>query len=328
MKRILRTIIVLLIVGIGGIFVYLKFVLPDVDKSPDIKITVTPERVQHGRYLAMHVAACMDCHSKRDWSSFAAPPVSGTLGEGGEYFGPEMGFPGKFYSKNITPANLKDWTDGEIFRAITSGVDKDGKALFPVMPYLNYGKLDKEDIYDIIAFIRSLPPIVRETPESKASFPMNFIINTIPSKPQFATKPDRSDSVQYGAYLVNMAGCRDCHTKVEKGQLIMEQAFAGGRDFKMPRGTVYSANISPDKENGIGKWTEDEFISRFKNYLDPVSYGKLRPGQVNTVMPWAMFAGMDTSDLRSIYLYLQTVKPMKNKVVHFVANTDETTALK
>lgn len=77
--------------------------------------------------------------------------------KGGEFFGPDLGFPGEFYSRNLTPANLRGWTDGEIFRAITAGVNKEGEALFPVMPYRNYSKMDKEDIYDIIAYLRTLP---------------------------------------------------------------------------------------------------------------------------------------------------------------------------
>jgi len=83
MKKIIIGFIILLVIvaGIGG---YLKFALPAVGAAPDLKITATPERIRHGKYLALHVAACMDCHSTRDWSSFAAPPVAGTLGAGGE----------------------------------------------------------------------------------------------------------------------------------------------------------------------------------------------------------------------------------------------------
>lgn len=62
-----------------------------------------------------------------------------------------MDFPGKFISDNITPAKLNSWTHGEIFRAITTGVSKDGKPLFDVMSYHYYGKLDEDDIKAIIA---------------------------------------------------------------------------------------------------------------------------------------------------------------------------------
>lgn len=320
MKKIILTVILILVIILAGIASYVKFALPKVGAPEDLHIAITPEKVQHGEYLANHVTLCMDCHSTRDWSKFSGPMIAGTNGKGGEKFDEKMGFPGVFYSKNITPANIKDWTDGEIFRAITTGVDKDGNALFPVMPYHYYGKMDKEDIYDIIAYIRSLPPIENKTPDHVVNFPMNFILNTIPVKASLAQKPPKSDTLKYGAYLTSAAACMECHTQVDKGQVIPSLAFSGGRMFEMPNGKVYSANITPDKGTGLGGWTADEFVTRFKSYSNPANVPALAPGQVNTIMPWEMFAGMDTSDLRSIYAYLQTVKPIKNNVAHFVEN--------
>ncbi|MEO8962030.1 MAG: cytochrome C, partial [Ginsengibacter sp.] len=290
MKKILLTILVLLIVVIGGLASYVKFGLPDVGAAPDLHVTATPERVQHGNYLANHVTLCMDCHSTRDWKRFSGPMIPGTNGKGGEFFNKDMGFPGEFYSKNITPANLKDWTDGEIFRAITTGVDKWGNGLFPVMPYHNYGKMDKEDIYDIIAYIRSLPPITNKTPDHRVDFPMNFILNTIPAKASFTEEPPKSDTLKYGAYLTNAAACMECHTPVNKGQVIPDMAFSGGRVFKMPNGEVHSANITPDKVSGIGNWTAEEFVARFKVFADTANTPIIASGEVNTIMPWEMFA--------------------------------------
>ncbi len=323
MKKILLTVLILVIVVIAGVASYVKLALPDVGDAPDLHIAITPERVQHGDYLANHVSLCMDCHSTRDWKRFSGPLVTGTNGKGGEFFNEDMGFPGKFYAKNITPANIKDWTDGEIFRTITTGVDKWGNALFPVMPYHYYGKMDKEDIYDIIAYIRSLPPIENATPDREVDFPMNFIVNTIPSKAALVEKPSKSDTIKYGAYLTNAAACMECHTPVKKGQIIPELAFSGGRVFKMPNGEVHSANISPDKVSGIGNWTAEQFVTRFKTFTDPANTPLLGTDEINTIMPWAMLGGMDTSDLRSIFAYLQTVKPSSNKVEHFVKVTAE-----
>ncbi|HEV2832222.1 MAG TPA: c-type cytochrome [Hanamia sp.] len=319
MKKTVFFILILLVAVIAGAASYVKFIMPNVDDAPDLHIAITPERVQHGNYLANHVTLCMDCHSTRDWKKFAGPMVEGTQGKGGEFFGKEMGFPGTFYSKNLTPFNLKDWTDGEIFRAITTGVNKSGDALFPVMPYSYYGKMDKEDVYDIIAYIRTLAPIENKNPDHQIDFPMNFIVNTIPVNAQLVQKPSRSDTVKYGAYLVNQAACMECHTQVEKGQVIPEFAFSGGRVFSMPNGEVHSANITPDKVTGIGNWTAEAFVARFKLYSDPSASREMGPGEVNTIMPWSMFAGMDTSDLRSIYAYLKTLKPINNPVTHFVA---------
>lgn len=317
MKKILLISLLIIVVAIAGFAGYLKFALPDVEPSPDITVTVTPERIARGEYLANHVTVCMDCHSTRDWSRFTGPLLPGTLGKGGEYFGREMGFPGDFYSKNITPQNLGNWTDGEIYRTITTGVDKNGAALFPVMPYIHYGKMDKEDVYDIIAYLRQLPAINSSTPQSIADFPMNFIINTIPVNAVPMERPAKTNLVKYGEYITTIAACIECHTPVKKGQLIPELAYAGGREFQMPNGMLRSANITPDAETGLGNWTEDVFIARFKAYSDSSNVAKLAASQVNTIMPWSMYAGMDTTDLKAIYAYLKTIKPIKNKVEHF-----------
>lgn len=64
-----------------------------------LTIKITPERVQRGEYLANHVAVCMDCHSRRDYSKFAGPMIAGTQGAGGEVFDHKMGLPALFMGK-------------------------------------------------------------------------------------------------------------------------------------------------------------------------------------------------------------------------------------
>lgn len=318
MKKILLTIGIFLIIVVAATGSYLKFGMPDVGNPENLTIKITPERVKRGEYLANHVSACMDCHSKRDWSTYSGPVTEGSFGMGGEKFDEALGVPGTVYSPNITPSGIGHWTDGELFRAITTGVKNNGQALFPLMPYHFYGRMDKEDIYDIIAYIRTLKPIENNTPVRKLNFPANFIVNTIPVRANFQKKPEKSDTVSYGGYLVNAAGCIDCHTPAKKGELILEKSFAGGRDFNLPFGTLYSANITPDVTTGIGSWTPEEFVSRFKTFANPADLYLVTDKDVNTVMPWTFFAGMDTSDLRSIYAYMQTIEPKKNKVIHFV----------
>lgn len=317
MKKALIIVFGLLIVSAVGMAAYLKYELPKVPLLTDINVNITPERIERGEYLANHVTLCMDCHSTRDWSKFSGPLVSGSLGKGGEYFDEKMGLPGKFYSKNITPYNLTHWTDAEIFRVITSGENKDGQAMFPLMPYLYYGKMDKEDIYDIIAYIRSIKPIKNTTPEHTLDFPMNFIVNTIPQEAYLSVKPVKSDTIAYGAYLTNASACMECHTQVKRGQVIPELAFAGGREFMGPNGASISANITPDMESGIGKWSAADFVERFKAYENLDSLPQMDQKDINTIMPWNMLAGMKESDLIAIYKYLHSLKPIENKVAHY-----------
>jgi mono/diheme cytochrome c family protein len=322
MKKFLRItllIFAVLLLVIAGLLTYVKTALPDVGPAPELSIERTPERIKRGEYLANAVAACMDCHSTRDWSKFAGPLLPGTLGAGGETFDQTFGFPGAFYSKNITPYGLNSWTDGEILRAITSGVSKNGEALFPVMPHPAYGKLDKEDIYSIIAYLRTIPSVTKEVPASKPDFPMNFILNTIPKPAAFTTRPDTMDRVKYGEYLFTASACKECHTKQDKGQPVEGMELAGGFEFKMPSGgMVRSSNITPDKETGIGSWSEEGFVKRFRSYADSTYQpATVAQGNFNTVMPWMMYGKMKEQDLAAIYAYLKTVKPIKNEVKRF-----------
>jgi len=319
LKRILLVLLVLIIVLVGGLLAYVNIALPKVSKAPDIYIEVTPERVSRGEYLANNVAACIDCHSVRDHSKFAGPIKSGTFAAGGERFDQTMGLPGLYTSKNLTPSHLGKWTDGEIFRAITAGVNKDGGALFPIMPYPNYAQMDKEDIYAIIAYLRSLDPIDNDIPESKSDFPMSLIIKTIPKDPELSTRPEKSDIIAYGEYLTTMASCIDCHTPAEKGQYNMDMYMAGGMEVKYPSGgTLRSANITPHVETGIGSWTLDQFIHRFKSYEDSAyNSPQVEPNTFNTIMPWLMYSGMTEEDLSAIYAYIKTLKPVENRIERF-----------
>jgi len=99
--------------------------------------------------------------------------------------------------------------------------------------------------------------------------------------------------------------------------------FAGGHSFEVNNhGISRSVNITPDPETGIGKWTKEEFISRFQRFRSPDAARIAVPkGKPNTVMPWTLFAGMTDEDLGAIYDYLQTVPPIKHKVEKFATKS-------
>lgn len=305
---------VILLVFAGGLF--LKYKLPNIPPAEDLKIDITEERKERGEYLAHHVAVCIDCHSQRDWSTFSAPLVIGSEGAGGEVFDQNMGFPGFITAKNITPYALGSWTDGEIYRAITAGVNKEGEALFPVMAYHKFAEMDKEDIYSVIAYLRSMPAIKNENiPETVLDFPVNILVNLEPKVLQHKTIPNKSDSVSYGGYLINAAGCVDCHSTVSKGKIIKGTEYSGGMEFKQPNGVLTTPNITMDKETGIGLWTKEIFVSKFKMYADSLyEIPKIKSGELNSPMPWVMYSGMTKEDLGAIYDYLNSLKPINNKI--------------
>ncbi|GAA4399970.1 cytochrome c [Nibrella viscosa] len=303
---------------LGGV-AYVKLMLPDVGPAPEMKIQADAAQIERGKYLAHHVALCIDCHSERDYNRLGAPLVVNSYGRGGEAFGRDMGFPGDIYAPNLTPAHLGNWTDGEIYRAITTGVSKDGRALFPLMPYQRFAQMAPDDIKAIIAYLRTLPPIQNQVKATELDFPVNFIVNTIPAKTEGGKRPDPANSVEYGKYLVTFASCIECHTQADdQGQLIAGMEFAGGREFPLPTGTVRTANITPAK-TGLATWTKGQFIHKFKSHGDGYEAPAVNEGEFNTIMPWTMFAGMTEQDLGAIYDYLRTLKPIENKVEKFTA---------
>ena len=318
-KPVLYILVILgvLVLILTGFISYIKFGLPNVDPAPDISIELTEEKIERGRYLANHVMLCMDCHAVRDFSYFAAPPNPNSLGAGGERFSREMGLPGEFITPNITPYALGDWTDGEIFRAIVSGVSKDGTALFPLMPYPHYSTIDEEDVHAVIAYLRSLEPIETQHPARELDFPVSLLVNTMPVNPQLSPRPSVESPIDYGRYLVTAGACADCHTRMERGQFV-GKPFAGGNEYPMPGGSVVrAANITPH-EAGIGNWTKEQFVQRFKAYSkERYTQRKVEPGQFQTIMPWLMYAEMEREDLEAIYEYLKTLEPADNAVVLF-----------
>lgn len=312
---IIGVVLLLIFTGIG----YIKMALPNVGDAPDLKVEISPERVERGKYLANCVTVCMDCHSTRDWSQFAGPLVAGTEGIGGERFDRTMGFPGIFYSKNITPTGIGSWTDGEVYRAITAGVDKNNEPLFPVMPYHYYGKMADEDIYSIIAYVRSLPAKESSIPAREMDFPIDLIMRTMPLKGTPSILPEPSDTKAYGQYLVNASGCRECHSKVDdKGQVLPGFEFGGGRAFEMPGGTLTTPNIT-SHATGLGYWSQQQFVAKFKAYQDStyqspkIDFMK----EYNSIMPWMMYSNMKESDLAAIYEYLKTLKPIDNETTNW-----------
>jgi mono/diheme cytochrome c family protein len=318
MKKALKVVGIILVVAVGGLAVFVATFKPRQRAAATETIERTPERVEHGRYLVESVLGCMDCHSRRDMSRFGGP-LAGPAGAGGECLGPEAGAPGRICAPNITPdseTGLGAWSDGEILRAIREGVDRQGQALFPMMPYTEYAALSDEDARAVVAYLRSLPPVKNAVPDSELGFPVSFFIKMAPQPLAGPVpEPDRADRVAYGKYLARVGGCQFCHTPIDdKHRPLAGQEFSGGHDFKLPGGAVVrSANITPHA-TGLGGRDEEAFVGMFKAFALPeADLPRVALGQ-NTAMPWLSLAHMTEPDLRAIYAYLRTVKPIDRVV--------------
>ncbi|MBA3698956.1 MAG: cytochrome C [Planctomycetes bacterium] len=318
-KWLLITLIILLILILlpVGALTFVVLTKPDVGPAPTLTVSATPELVERGRYLFNHQAACVACHTPWDTSKYSFPSIAGKDGAGGPTFGAESGVPGMIHAPNVTPAALKEWSDGEILRALVSGVNKRGDALFPLMPYGHYAKLATPDLHAIIAYMRTLRAVEGTTPPRELKFPMNIIVRLIPKAAEPPAQAPKPDAAEYPAYVVNSAACLHCHSPSNHGKVKPGNEFSGGVVFPMPDGSVVrSSNLTPDDETGLGKWTKDAFIARFHAGVEQAKL-PVQPGHSNTPMPWASYGGMTDADLGAIYDHLRALPKVSNKVERF-----------
>lgn len=283
----------------------------------DRRFERTAERKERGRYLTESVIGCFDCHSEKDWKTTGAPPVAGRTGAGRSW---EVDGLPWLAAPNITPdeeTGAGTWTDDQLARAIREGIGHDGRALFPVMPYMSYRELSDEDLASVVVYLRSLPPVRNALPPSRIPFPLNRSIQSLP-QPLTEAVPshDATNAVRHGAYLVKMGGCIDCHTPQDEGQPVPGLEFAGGYKLKYPGGEITSPNITPHP-TGIGYYDEQLFLETMRT-------GHVRARSLNSVMPWIVYRGMTDEDLKAIFAYLRTLKPVN----HALDNTEPPTACK
>ena len=148
MKKILLAIAGVAVLGAGGALAYLTLRQPASAPPRAGSVPMTPERIARGKYLFENLADCGGCHSAHDETRFGRPVLPGGTARG-FVFPASMGLPGVVTAPNLTPdkeTGLGLWTDGEKIRAIREGISKDGRGLFPMMPYETYREMSDEDV--------------------------------------------------------------------------------------------------------------------------------------------------------------------------------------
>lgn len=311
-KKVLIGLLALVTLAVLGVVTKFYVMLPKARAAQNMTAPNTPQAIERGRYLANHVAVCTGCHSKVDEAKPGEPVVDGHLGEGRVF--PEIpGFPGVIRAPNITPdkeTGLGNWTDGEIVRAIREGIGKDGRVLFPMMPYKSFAAtLSDEDVLSIVAYLRSLPPIKNDPGRMQVNFPVSMFIRAVPepvTKPAAGAPPD---GVERGNWLLTLGNCHDCHDAFnERREPIPGKELSGGTMMELPgKGKVYAANITSDKATGIGSYTDDDL-------LRVLNEGIGKSGRQLYGMPWWYYRGMTDTDKRALIAALRQVKPVVNPV--------------
>lgn len=266
----------------------------------------TQELLARGHYLANSVLGCLDCHSREDGTPQpGVAPVFSHQG-GGRVLIDQGGF--VLAASNITPdteTGAGSWTDDQFARAIREGIGHDGRALFPMMPYQNYRNLSDEDLAAVVVYIRSLEPVRNILPQPQIPFPLSRLIQSAPQPVLTRVAVNDSDRVSRGRYLTHIGGCIDCHTPVDQmHRPIKNMELAGGN--QIDGSPVRSANLTPDP-TGISYYDEDLFVRALRT-------GHVGARALNPPMPWWVYRNMSDDDLKSIFAYLRTVKPIHNRV--------------
>jgi mono/diheme cytochrome c family protein len=163
-----------------------------------------------------------------------------------------------------------------------------------------------------------------------------IVVSATPTDPIRPTANDNV-SVARGEYIVSTSACHDCHTPFTMGpngpEPDMARALSGHPEglkmppppklegawvwagagtntaFAGPWGISFTANLTPDKETGLGSWTADQFVTTIRTGKH---LGKGRP--ILPPMPWPVYRNLTDDDLKSVFAYLQTLKPIRNKV--------------
>jgi len=307
--KLLGLVVGAIVVLVAGFLVYVQ-----IDGIPRYKVEKvtfradpTPERLEQGRKLVSRL--CAGCHQDPTTRQLTGKHMADAPRE----FGP-------IYSPNITRHPTKgigSWTDGELAYLIRTGVKRDGQYAPPYMAKLPH--ISDEDLASIIVFMRSDDPMVAASDRDPPGVPQpslltkvlcHTVFKPLPYPRQPIAAPAVTDKVAYGRYLVTGLECYGCHSADFKTMNIADPEktpgyLGGGNPMLDLRGnTIPTANLTPDAETGIGRWSEKDLVTTLRTGFRPDG----------TLVRYPMVPVPDLSDEEgaAIYAYLKTVPAIRN----------------
>ena len=263
--------------------------------------------IERGEYIVRNVAVCGTCHTPDHRSD-------GPLIGGAEFRDWRLG---RIRSANLTgdsATGLGAWSEPEIVRAIRNGERRDGRLLAPVMPYEWLQGMSDRDAFAVARYLKTLPPVpnpVKQRPNLLFKMARGLWLG--PKRVTTVSAPRRAASAEYGGYLSQkVALCGECHTPTSGLQSMPDRGrlFAGSAHsaIDFPANPANPANLTPDSATGIGSWTEEDFLRTLRTGRNP------RGDSLHPFMPWRQVRRMGDDDLRAIYRYLRTVRPIRKQV--------------
>ncbi len=315
--KILGILLLLVVVVVGGFAAYIAIRgVPDYDVNmpPElVSLKVQGDSIRVARGAKIATLLCNECHKGKDGIL-----TGNILPDLPKEFG-------KIASYNIThdpEHGIGAWTDGELYYFLRTGIRKNGSWAPPFMP--KFPLMADEDIYSIIAWLRSDDPALAANPSEYPPNQYNFLIkflsniafNPPPLPEKTLTIPDTTDQIAFGKYVANgLCACFACHSADFKTMNQMEPeksgGFYGGGNpmINLEGELVPSANITMDKETGIGNWTQEQFYAAVK-------FGK-NPRGGPLYYPMFPHTTLSDTEVNAIWAYLQTVPPIHNPVQRY-----------
>lgn len=250
---------------------------------------------------------CVVCHSLPQ----GAPHAGGL----------RMGTPlGAIYTSNITPdreTGIGAWSFEEFDRAMRLGVSRDGRRLYPAMPYPSYAKMSEDDLRALYDFyMKDVKPVRQRNTPNDIPFPLNArwplaAWNWMAADlSRFVPRPDRDTIWNRGAYLVQGPGhCGACHTP--RGLLFQEKASDETGSSWLSGANIdnwSASNLRGDADAGLGRWTEDDivaFLGKGQNRFG-AAFGTMRE-----VVEYST-GRMSPDDLLAIARYLKSLPPARS----------------
>lgn len=293
--------------------------------APPIVRAAAPYEIARGGRLFRTL--CLDCHGGPDVRPGARSGATDAAAAGaavasgdarvaaGARVANAPSFLGELWAPNITgdpTAGVGSWSDGELARLLRNGLRRDGRyaATMPRFP-----RLADEDVAAIIGFMRSGDPLV--APVATRVSPSRLGVGGIlalayaagidTSGPAHVAAPARGSTADYGRYLAAVIyGCIDCHTNgfgATDEKLVAPGLLAGGLVLHGRDGAIiYSRNLTPDGETGLGTWSVDDFGRALRQGTSP--------GGRRLRAPMPLFGTIDDLEAQAIFAFLRSVPPV------------------
>ena len=300
MRRLVKFVIAAVIIGFA-LFWWLS--------SPaDIVDATTPDADAARGETVFWAGGCASCHAAKG----AEGDQKLLLGGGHRLKTPF----GTFVTPNISPdveTGIGNWNIQQFANAMIEGVSPQGKHYYPSFPYTSYNKMNRQDVADLFAYLRTLPPVSRANEAHELPLPFQWrrplgIWKLMFASTDWAHPADPPDAtLQRGRYLVEALGhCGECHTPRNLlGGPDTNRSLAGG---PAPEGEGKIPNITPHAD-GIGGWSAEDIAYYLESGFTPdfdSAGGSMVAVQQN-------MARLPKSDLEAIAAYLKSVPPVPSK---------------